>query len=289
MPWPRTSPISRHGPLAATGPRRHWPAAEATLFEGSWPSSVESGETRGPAEAWDARNVADSLREDRLLHSEGPHARALVRWRLSSWTPCPGGVGSRAIRLPCPAAGAAAGGSVVGSSHHRTRRAVTRDVLHRLLATCTSDCLADTHDVAILICRVSVRRTAWRRGCVSSSFAKGRLCTSVKPSSAESRRDVGALEPFPTPRPPARPETPCPPHRLPPSWCGQLDRKARRSGRCSGAIERRGAVADRALTPRSINLIVKRRCAMAGLDPRDYSTHRLRAGYSPKRRVEGLQ
>jgi len=40
-----------------------------------------------------------------------------------------------------------------------------------------------------------------------------------------------------------------------------------------------GAVEDRALTPQSINLIVKRRCAMAGLDPRDYSAHRFRAGY----------
>ena len=45
------------------------------------------------------------------------------------------------------------------------------------------------------------------------------------------------------------------------------------------AIDRWGAVADRALTPQSINRIVKRRCAMTGLDPRDYSVHRLRAGY----------
>lgn len=45
------------------------------------------------------------------------------------------------------------------------------------------------------------------------------------------------------------------------------------------AIDRWGAVTDRALTPQSINLIVKRRCAMAGLDPRDYSVHRLRAGF----------
>ena len=45
------------------------------------------------------------------------------------------------------------------------------------------------------------------------------------------------------------------------------------------AIDGWGAVEDRALTPQSINLIVKRSCAMAGLDPRDYSVHRLRAGY----------
>ena len=40
-----------------------------------------------------------------------------------------------------------------------------------------------------------------------------------------------------------------------------------------------GAVEDRALTPQSINLIVKRRCAAAGLDPKGFSAHGLRAGY----------
>ena len=33
------------------------------------------------------------------------------------------------------------------------------------------------------------------------------------------------------------------------------------------------------LTPQAVNLIVKRRCAMAGLDPAEYSAHGLRAGY----------
>ena len=54
------------------------------------------------------------------------------------------------------------------------------------------------------------------------------------------------------------------------------------------AIDRWGAVADRALTPQSINLIVKRRCAMAGLDPRDYSVHRLRAGYLTEAARRGI-
>ena len=45
------------------------------------------------------------------------------------------------------------------------------------------------------------------------------------------------------------------------------------------AIDRWGAVEDRALTPQSINLIVKRRCAAAGLDPKGFSAHGLRAGY----------
>jgi integrase len=45
------------------------------------------------------------------------------------------------------------------------------------------------------------------------------------------------------------------------------------------AIDRWKAIEERALTKQSINLIVKRRCAMAGLEPREFSAHGLRAGY----------
>jgi integrase len=44
------------------------------------------------------------------------------------------------------------------------------------------------------------------------------------------------------------------------------------------AIDRWKAIEERALTPQSINLIVKRRCAMAGLEAREFSAHGLRAG-----------
>ena len=39
-----------------------------------------------------------------------------------------------------------------------------------------------------------------------------------------------------------------------------------------------GGYRGKALTPQSINLIVKRRCAMAGLEAREFSAHGLRAG-----------
>ena len=41
------------------------------------------------------------------------------------------------------------------------------------------------------------------------------------------------------------------------------------------AIDRWEAVEERALTPQSINLIVKRRCALAGLEAREFSAHGL--------------
>jgi hypothetical protein len=42
------------------------------------------------------------------------------------------------------------------------------------------------------------------------------------------------------------------------------------------------------LTPQTVNLIVKRRWAMAGLDPRDYSVHRLRAGFFTEAARRGI-
>ena len=44
------------------------------------------------------------------------------------------------------------------------------------------------------------------------------------------------------------------------------------------AIERWETVEDRVLAPQSINLIVKRRCAAARLDPKDFSAAGLTAG-----------
>jgi integrase len=45
------------------------------------------------------------------------------------------------------------------------------------------------------------------------------------------------------------------------------------------AIDRWGAIGDSALDGQSVNAIVKTRCALAGLDPADYSAHGLRSGY----------
>lgn len=45
------------------------------------------------------------------------------------------------------------------------------------------------------------------------------------------------------------------------------------------AIDRWEGLSDRALTPQAVNLILKRRCAQAGLDPIAFSAHGLRSGY----------
>jgi hypothetical protein len=45
------------------------------------------------------------------------------------------------------------------------------------------------------------------------------------------------------------------------------------------AIDRWNCVEEKALTPQSINLIVKRRCSLAGLEANEFSAHGLRSGY----------
>ena len=54
------------------------------------------------------------------------------------------------------------------------------------------------------------------------------------------------------------------------------------------AIDRWEAIEERALTPQSINLIVKRRCAMAELDPKEFAAHGLRAGYLTEAARQGI-
>ena len=45
------------------------------------------------------------------------------------------------------------------------------------------------------------------------------------------------------------------------------------------AIDRWGTLQDKALTPQAVNLIVKKRCDRAGLDPFAFSAHGLRSGF----------
>lgn len=51
------------------------------------------------------------------------------------------------------------------------------------------------------------------------------------------------------------------------------------------AIDRWEAIEERA---QSVNLIVKRRCAMAGLEAREFSAHGLRAGYLIEATRQGI-
>ena len=159
---------------------------------------------------------------------------------------------------------------------------MTRDVLDRLLATCSSDRLADTRDLAILLL----------------AFASG-----GRRRSEVARLRVEQLSEEPAvpldPRDPRSPTLHCLAIQLGRTKTGNADDEGRvflvgppvealrewlqradiTNGPVFRAIDRWEAIEERALTPQSINLIVKRRCAMAGLEAREFSAHGLRAGY----------
>lgn len=269
---------------AATGAPLPWPATEALLLKfvahHLWdPAKRETDPRHGMPE-----DVAEAMRFDGYLPAEGPHAPSTVKRRLSSWATLHRWKGLEGP-FASPALRSAIRLAVRASARPRRRkskRAVTRDVFDRLTATCGSDRLVDTRDLAILM-------VAFASG--------GRRRSEVATLRCEQLTD----EP-PVPLDPADPDSPAlpclsihlgrtkttsvdddskallvgPPVAALKEW---LERADIVKGPIFRAIDRWGAVEERALTPQSINLIVKRRCEAAGLDPSEFSAHGLRAGY----------
>jgi integrase len=173
----------------------------------------------------------------------------------------------------------------------KSKRAVTRDILDKLAATCATDRLADTRDLAILL--VAFASGGRRR----SEVARLRV------------EQLGEEQDVPLdPRDPNSPTLPCisvqlgrtktadaddegrvfvvgPPVEALREWLFRADIQ---TGPVFRAIDRWEAIEERALTPQSINLIVKRRCAMAELDPREFTAHGLRSGFLTEAARQGI-
>jgi integrase len=229
-------------------------------------------------------DIAESLRADGLLRADGPHAPATVRRRLSSWTTLHHWKGV-AGPFKSPALRSAIRLAVRSAARPRTRKskkAVTADVLETLLATCASDRLVDSRDAALLLV----------------AFASG----------GRRRSEVAGLrveqinEEAPVPSGPSdanSPALPCISIRLGRTKTTEADADARvflvgrpvevlrewlsradiAKGPVFRAIDQWGGLDDKALTPQAVNWILKRRIALAGLDPQEFSAHGLRAGY----------
>jgi integrase len=278
---------------AATGAALPWPASESLALKfvahHLWdPANREIDPQHGmPAD------VAAQLRNAALLRSDGPHAPATVKRRLASWGTLPRWKG-REGPFRSPSLRAALRLAVRASIRPRQRkskRAVTRDILDRLLATCRSDRLADTRDLAILLL----------------AFASGgRRRSEVARLRVEQLSDE---PPVPLdPRDLKSPTLPCVAIQLGRTKTGVADEAGRvllvgrpvealrewleradiSKGPIFRAIDRWEAIEERALTPQSINLIVKRRCALAGLEAREFSAHGLRSGYLTEAAQRGV-
>ncbi len=278
---------------AATGKALPWPATEALTLKfiahHLWDQAKRESDPRhGMPVA-----VATWLQAEGLLRREGPHAPNTVKRRLASWATLHRWKGL-AGPFGAPSLRSAVRLAVRASPRPRTRkskRAVTRDVLDRLLATCATDRLADTRDLAILLL----------------SFASG-----GRRRSEVARLRVEQISDEPSvpldPRDPKSVRLPCMSIQLGRTKTANagdegrvllvgrpvealrdwLERADVSKGPVFRAVDRWEAVDEKALTPQSINLIVKRRCAMAGLDRREFSAHGLRAGYLTEAACQGI-
>lgn len=261
-----------------------WPAPEALALKfvahHMWdPAKRETDPRHGmPAE------IAQSMRTAGLMRSTGPHAPNTLKRRLASWATLhrwkgiEGPFASPGLRSAVRLAVRAS----MRPRQRKSKRAVTSDILDRLLATCSTDRLADTRDLAILLL----------------AFASGgRRRSGVARLRVEQITDEPAVQFHPQ-----NPESgllACAAVQLGRTKTGNFDDEGKvlivgppvealrewleradiASGPVFRAIDRWDAVDQRALTPQSINLILKRRCAMAGLNEKEFSAHGLRSGY----------
>jgi integrase len=278
---------------AATGLALPWPAPEALLIKfvahHLWdPARRETDPGHGMAE-----EVTAALKEAGLLRADGPHAPSTVRRRLSSWSTLTQWRGLKG-RFNAPGLRQALRLATRASARPRTRKspkAVTADILGTLLKACAGDRLVDIRDRALLL--VAFASGGRRR----SEVAGLRL------------EQLAEQDPVPVdPRDPDSAKLPCLEIRVGRTktteadddssvlLIGQpvlalqewLERSAVAEGAVFRGIDRWGHLERRALTPQSVNLILKRRIAAAGLDPNLFSAHGLRAGYLTEAARRGI-
>jgi integrase len=275
--------------LAAIGTALPWPSPTALLLKfvahHLWdPEKRKSDPDHGMPES-----VAQKLRGQGLLRSLGPHApdtvgRRFATWStLTKWRGLEGEFGSPALKSAIRLA-------VRATPRQRKRKsakAVTGDVLAKLLATCGTGSLRDIRDRAILMVAFA---SGGRRRSEIAGLRREQLTVEVpilvengpplpslaihlgrtKTSGADqdevvylTGRPVEALN----------------------DWlqAGRIDK-----GSIFRKIDRWGNVSTRALEPSAVNGIVKQRAEMAGLVPADYSAHGLRSGYLTEAANRGI-
>ncbi|MGI2033841.1 site-specific integrase [Rhizobium panacihumi] len=275
--------------LAATKRSLPWPAPEALLLkfvaQHLWdPQKRATDPDHGmPAE------VAENLRAQNFLKSTGPHAPATVRRRLANWSTLTKwrGLDGSFASPPLKSAIRLAVRAVPRKRSRKSAKAVTGDVLAKLLATCSTDSLRDVRDRAILM--VAFASGGRRR----SEIAGLRL----EQLSVEAPIEVSDGAPLPslaihlgrtkttngeqddvvylTGRPVDALN----------AWIAAAKIE---SGSVFRGIGRWGTVSKRPLDPQSINAIVKQRVEMAGLEPGEFSAHGLRSGYLTEAANRGI-
>lgn len=275
--------------LAASGRSLPWPAPEALLLKfvahHLWdPEKRLTDPDHGmPAE------VEDKLRLQGFLRSSGPHAPDTVRRRLATWSTLTKWRGLQGS-FTSPALKSAIRLAVRATPRPKKRKsakAVTGDVLSKLIGTCRTGSLRDVRDKAILMVAFA---SGGRRRSEVAGLRKEQLAMEA-PIPVEGSAPLPSLSihlgrtktsgadadeiVYLTGRPVDALNV----------WLelARIDK-----GSVFRAIDRWGNVSKRALDPKAINDIVKQRAAMAGLDPAEFSAHGLRSGYLTEAANRGI-
>nr|WP_246727360.1 site-specific integrase [Rhizobium leguminosarum] len=275
--------------LAATGRSLPWPAPEALLLKFVAHHLWDPQRRETDADHGMPVDVDENLRQQGFLKSVGPHAPSTVRRRLANWSTLTrwrgldGAFASPALKSAIRLAIRA----VPRQRLRKSAKAVTGDVLGRLLATCATHSLRDLRDRAMLM-------VAFASG--------GRRRSEI----AGLRREQLTVEPpIPVEDGPPLPALAIHLGRTKTS-SGEQDEVVYLTGRPVEALNawmtaakidkgsvfrgigRWGTVSKRAIDPQSVNAILKQRAMMAGLDSGDFSAHGLRSGFLTEAAIRNI-
>lgn len=275
--------------LAATGKSLPWPAPEALLLKfvahHLWdPAKRENDPEHGmPAE------VEHNLRGQGFLKVTTPHAPDTVRRRLATWSTLTkwrgltGAFASPALKSAIRLAARA----TPRPRKRKSARAVTGDVLAKMLATYSSGSLRDIRDRAILMVAFA---SGGRRRSEIAGLRREQL-TVEPPIAVEDGPPLPSLAIHL-----GRTKTSGADHdevvyltgRPVEALYAWIDAARIDKGSVFRRVDRWGNVSKRTLDPKSVNDIVKQRAMLAGLEPGEFSAHGLRSGYLTEAANRGI-
>jgi integrase len=276
--------------LAATGKPLIWPAPEALLIKFVAHHLWDVAERAANSDHGMPEKVADKLKSQGLLRVSGPHAPATVRRRLSSWSTLTQWRGHQGM-FDAPSLRSALKLAVRASARPRFRKsqkAVTGDIVQKLLASILTTDLVDVRDRALIL--VAFASGGRRR----SELANLRVEDIVVEEPVKTGPDTAAL--------------PCLTLRLGRTKTATMEedqtailigapvdalnnwltRAKLSSGPVFRGIDQWGNLKPRGLDPQSVNLILKSRLKAAGVNPALFSAHGLRSGYLTEAARQGV-
>ncbi|TAU17062.1 site-specific integrase (plasmid) [Rhizobium ruizarguesonis] len=275
--------------LAATGHSLPWPAPEALLLKFVAHHLWDPEKRAADPEHGMPGDVDENLRSQGFLKSAGPHAPATVRRRLANWSTLTRWRGfdgafaspsvKSAIRLAVRA--------VPRTRGRKSAKAVTGDVLAKLLATCATDSLRDLRDRAMLMVAFA---SGGRRRSEIAGLRREQLTVEPPipgddgPSLPSLAIHLGRTKTTSGDEDDVVYLTGRPVDALN-AWmvAAKID-----SGSVFRAIGRWGTVSRRAIDPQSVNAIIKQRVELAGLERGEFSAHGLRSGYLTEAANRGI-